>query len=91
MEELRKQVLEYVEDTSNYNYYYKGILWELFNDYEYKRMEYERYKDYLPKKELGLEDLKKLADRFCDYEYIVMEMNDFITSMFLELKESEND
>ena len=89
MEELKEQVLNYIEDKTNYDYYYKGILWETFCEYEYRYDNYEDYKETLPKELLTLEDLKDITDYICDNEYITMTLHDIMCDRFETYKKGD--
>lgn len=49
MKELEKEIFEFIENKDNKDYYYKGILFEVFYEYKFRYENYEDYKEDIPK------------------------------------------
>lgn len=87
MEDLKEKVLEYIEDKNKCDYFYKGILWETFCEYEFRYNNYEDYEEDLPKELLDFEDIKSVADYICDNEYMNIELHNIMCDRFRNYKE----
>lgn len=89
MEELREQVLNYIENETKHSYYYKGILWETFWEYEFRYKNCEDYKENLSKELLTLEDLKEITDYICDDTHINMTLRNIMYDRFETYKKGD--
>ena len=90
MKELEKQLYAFLENNKNYNdYYYNGILWEIFWEYEYRYNNYEDYKETIPKELLTFEDLQEIADYICGNEYINTTLHEIMCDRFETYKKGD--
>lgn len=84
MEDLEKQVIKFCEDTRTKDYYYKGVLYETFYEYQYMYENYDDYKDIIPKELITYDKLVEITDSICDNEYLTSILHESMYNEFME-------